>query len=104
LYASAIVIKTWKYNKPANLDGMRVHMAHPEGFEPPACGLGNRCSILLSYGCTIQQIIFYISGYPLSTWQNQPFTVKAIAIYKIYCKIILKKYKPVLTKLLTLVF
>src|SRR4051812_41314894 len=24
---------------------------HPAGFELATCGLGNRCSILLSYGC-----------------------------------------------------
>ncbi len=28
----------------------KKELAPPRGFEPPTCGLGNRCSILLSYG------------------------------------------------------
>ena len=41
------------------LSGLRSRMSvekasprlvRPRGLEPPACGLGNRCSILLSYG------------------------------------------------------
>ena len=31
--------------------GPRACVVHPAGIEPATSGLGNRCSILLSYGC-----------------------------------------------------
>lgn len=34
---------------PAKSD-LRLKMALPGGLEPPACGLGNRRSVLMSYG------------------------------------------------------
>ena len=34
-------------------------MVHPRGVEPPTHALGGRCSILLSYGCTLCTHIFY---------------------------------------------
>ena len=35
-------------------------MVRPEGIEPPACGLGNRRSILLSYGRMVNTVLYLI--------------------------------------------
>ena len=37
-------------------------MASPRGFEPPTSGLGNRCSIRLSYGDVAADIAFDVRG------------------------------------------
>lgn len=39
-----------KAQKPLHTMGWLSSMASPRGFEPPTYSLGNRCSILLSYG------------------------------------------------------
>ena len=36
----------------------RLEMAHPTRFELMTYGLGNRRSILLSYGCVVQSICY----------------------------------------------
>ena len=36
----------------------RQSVVRPRGFEPPACGLGNRRSILLSYGRMYQRFCY----------------------------------------------
>lgn len=40
---------------PINCDTIYL-MVRPGGLEPPARGLGNRCSILLSYGRTLKVV------------------------------------------------
>ena len=39
-----------------------ITVVHPAGIEPATSGLGNRCSILLSYGCV---------GYAIATRARQ---------------------------------
>ena len=41
------------------------HLAFVEGVEPPTCGLGNRCSILLSYTNTMKVILSSLTPYVL---------------------------------------
>ena len=42
------------------------YMVRPRGLEPPARGLGNRCSIRLSYGRTGYDALYYNTmSYPL---------------------------------------
>ena len=43
-----------RYSQSMELAGARLRLIAPEGIEPPTNGLGNRCSILLSYGAVVE--------------------------------------------------
>ena len=46
-----------KRKRQLSVESCRFLLAHPRGFEPPTCRLGGGCSIQLSYGCILSDII-----------------------------------------------